>query len=137
MGVAQKTKFSNSDHLAKFFGISGAPVEHNTAAKSKKTFLLEIRPFWHKRPRTNNTTFKLLYDSRQRRRKHFECGGCISTFFPIFWQFQKVGVYCVIKFGAVTKFGRSQNQCCHKIRYIVSYQLFNITQVFEQKFAVV
>ena len=27
----------------------------------------------------------------QRCRKHFESGGCISTFFLIFWQFQKVG----------------------------------------------
>ena len=53
MGVAQKTMFSISDRLAKFFGISGAPMEHNTTTKSKKTFLLEIRPFWHKRPRTN------------------------------------------------------------------------------------
>ena len=52
MGVAQKTMFSISDRLAKFFGKSGAPMEHNTTAKSKQTFFLEIRPFWHKRPRT-------------------------------------------------------------------------------------
>ena len=52
MGVAQKTMFSISDRLAKFFGISGAPMVHNTTAKSKQTFLLEIRPFWHKRPLT-------------------------------------------------------------------------------------
>ena len=35
MGVAQKTM---SDCLAKFFGISGAPMEHNAIAKSKQTF---------------------------------------------------------------------------------------------------
>ena len=33
--------------------------------------------------------FYVIY--RQRCRKHFESGGCISTFFLIFWQFQKVG----------------------------------------------
>ena len=49
MGVAQKTMFSISDRLAKFFDIPGAPMEHNTTAKSKKAFLLQIR---HKRPRT-------------------------------------------------------------------------------------
>ena len=49
MGVAQKTMFSISDRLAKFFGISGAPMEHNAIAKSKQTFFLQIR---HKRPRT-------------------------------------------------------------------------------------
>ena len=38
MGVAQKTMFSISDRLAKFFGKSGAPMEHNTTAKSKQTF---------------------------------------------------------------------------------------------------
>ena len=27
-------------------------MEHNTTAKSKQTFLLEFRSFWHKRPRT-------------------------------------------------------------------------------------
>ena len=51
MGVAQKTLFSILDRLAKFFGKSWAPMEHNTTAKSKQAFL-EIRPFWHKRPRT-------------------------------------------------------------------------------------
>ena len=51
------------------------------------------------------TCLVTFYTDMQRCRKHFECGGCISTFFPIFWQFQKVGVYCVIKIGAVTKFG--------------------------------
>ena len=51
MGVAQKTIFSISDRLVKLFGKSGAPMEHNTTAKSKQTFL-EIWPFWHKRPRT-------------------------------------------------------------------------------------
>ena len=49
MGVAQKAMFSISDRLAKFFGISGASMEHNAIAKSKKTFFLQIR---HKRPRT-------------------------------------------------------------------------------------
>ena len=49
MGVAQKTMFSILDRLAKFFGISGAPMEHNAIAKSKQTFFLQIR---HKRPRT-------------------------------------------------------------------------------------
>ena len=39
MGVAQKKNmFSISDRLAKFFGISGAPMEHNTNIKSKQTF---------------------------------------------------------------------------------------------------
>ena len=59
MGVAQKTMFSISDRLAKFFGVSGAPMEHNATAKSKKTFLLEIRPFSHKRPRTIINYLKL------------------------------------------------------------------------------
>ena len=49
MDVAQKTMFSISDRLAKFFGISGAPMEHNAIAKSKQTVSLLIR---HKRPRT-------------------------------------------------------------------------------------
>ena len=49
MGVAQKTLFSILDRLANFFGISGAPMEHNAIAKSKQTFFLQIR---HKRPRT-------------------------------------------------------------------------------------
>ena len=41
----------------------------------------------------------------QRCRKHFDCGGCISTFFPTFWQLQKVsGVLCD-KISVVTKFG--------------------------------
>ena len=52
MGVVQKTVFSISDRRAKFFGISGVPMEHNAIAKSKETFFLEIRPFWHKQPRT-------------------------------------------------------------------------------------
>ena len=39
MGVAQKTMFSISDRLEKFFSISGAPMEHNTTAKSKKLFV--------------------------------------------------------------------------------------------------
>ena len=38
MGVAQKAMFSILDRQAKFFGISGAPMEHNTIAKSKETF---------------------------------------------------------------------------------------------------
>ena len=33
-----KTMFFNSDHLAKFFGISEALMEYNTTAKSKQTF---------------------------------------------------------------------------------------------------
>ena len=40
MGVAQKTMFSISDRWAKFFGVSGAPMEHNAIAKSKETFFL-------------------------------------------------------------------------------------------------
>ena len=42
MGVAQKTRSSISDHLAKFFGISGAPMEHNAIAKSKQTFIYKL-----------------------------------------------------------------------------------------------
>ena len=42
MGVAQKTMFSISDRLAKFFGISGAPMEHNAIAKSKQTFFYKL-----------------------------------------------------------------------------------------------
>ena len=38
MGVAQKAMFSISDRLAKFFGVSGAPMEHNAIAKPKQTF---------------------------------------------------------------------------------------------------
>ena len=38
MGVVQKTMFSISDRLAKFFGIPGVPMEHNAIAKSKPTF---------------------------------------------------------------------------------------------------
>ena len=45
MGVAQKTMFSISDRLAKFFGISGAPMEHNTTAKSKQTFFYKLDHF--------------------------------------------------------------------------------------------
>ena len=55
MGVAQKTMFSISDHLAKFFGICGAPMEHNAIAKSKQPFFLQIR---HKRPRTSSVDCK-------------------------------------------------------------------------------
>ena len=40
MGVAQKTMFSISDHRASIFGISGAPMEHKSAAKSKETFFI-------------------------------------------------------------------------------------------------
>ena len=50
MGVAQKNHVLHLGSLSKIFGISGAPMEHNTTAKSKQTFLLEIRPFWHKQP---------------------------------------------------------------------------------------
>ena len=41
MGVAQKTMFSILDHQEKLFGIftSGAPMEHNTTAKSKNFFV--------------------------------------------------------------------------------------------------
>ena len=51
MGVAQKTMFSISDRLEKFFGISGAPMEHNAIAKSKKNFFATKM---YKRPRTIN-----------------------------------------------------------------------------------
>ena len=61
MGVAQKTMFFFSDRWAKFFGISGALMEHNAIAKSKETFFLEIRPFWHERPRTILPGFVTLY----------------------------------------------------------------------------
>ena len=50
MGVAQKTMFSISDRGVKFFGISGAPMEHNAIAKSKETFFVKM----DKRPRTIN-----------------------------------------------------------------------------------
>ena len=43
MGVAQKNHvlhLGSLIYIPKFFGISGAPMEHNTTAKSKKTFLL-------------------------------------------------------------------------------------------------
>ena len=46
MGVAQKTIFSISDRLAKFFGIIEAPMEHNAIAKSKQTFFLQISHEW-------------------------------------------------------------------------------------------
>ena len=39
MGVAQKTMFSISDHQAKIFVMSEAPMEHNAIAKSKETLL--------------------------------------------------------------------------------------------------
>ena len=42
MGVAQKIMFSISDRLAKFFSISGAPMEHNAIAKSKQTFFYKL-----------------------------------------------------------------------------------------------
>ena len=42
MGVAQKTMFSISDRLAKFFGISGASMEPNAIAKSKQTFFYRL-----------------------------------------------------------------------------------------------
>ena len=45
MGVTQKTMFSISDRLAKFFGISGAPMEHNTTVKSKQTFFYKLGHF--------------------------------------------------------------------------------------------
>ena len=40
MGVAQKIMFSILDRLAKFFGISEAPMEHNATAKLKQTFFI-------------------------------------------------------------------------------------------------
>ena len=40
MDVAQKNMFSISDRLAKFFGKSGAPMEHNATVKSKETFFI-------------------------------------------------------------------------------------------------
>ena len=49
MGVAQKTMFPISDRLVKFFGISGAPMEQNATAKSKKNFFVSRM---YKRPRT-------------------------------------------------------------------------------------
>ena len=49
MGVAQKAMFSISDRLAKFFGISGASMEHNAIANQNKLFFLQIR---QKRPLT-------------------------------------------------------------------------------------
>ena len=45
MGVAQKTMFSISDRVAKFFGLSGAPMEHNTTAKSKQAFFYKSGHF--------------------------------------------------------------------------------------------
>ena len=45
MGVAQKTMFSISDGLAKFFGITRAPMEHNTTVKSKRTFFYKLGHF--------------------------------------------------------------------------------------------
>ena len=36
-------------------------------------------------------TLYSMYLNKQRCRKHLESGGCISTFFLIFWQFRKVG----------------------------------------------
>ena len=42
MGVAQKTLFSISDRLAKFFGVSGALMEHNAIAKSKQTIFYRL-----------------------------------------------------------------------------------------------
>ena len=53
MGVAQKTMFTISDQLAKFFGISGAPIEHN-----QNKLFLKIR---HKRPRTKNRNNSLVF----------------------------------------------------------------------------
>ena len=45
MGVAQKTMFSISDRLAKFFGILGVTMEHNTTAKLKQTFFYKLGHF--------------------------------------------------------------------------------------------
>ena len=43
MGVAQKTMFSISDHLAKFLApISGAPMEHNATANQNKLFFYKL-----------------------------------------------------------------------------------------------
>ena len=60
MGVAQKTMFSISDHWAKFFGIFGEPMEHNTIAKSKETFFTKM----YKRPRTSILLVIWTYFSR-------------------------------------------------------------------------
>ena len=46
-----------------------------------------------------------LKHMNQRCRKHFEYGGVFQHFSQFFGNFRKWGVYCVIKFGAVTKFG--------------------------------
>ena len=42
MGVAEKTLFSISDCLAKFFGVSGALLERNAIAKSKQAFFYNL-----------------------------------------------------------------------------------------------
>ena len=42
MSVAQKTLFSILDRLAKFFGVSGALMEHDAIAKSKQTFFYKL-----------------------------------------------------------------------------------------------
>ena len=70
-------------------------------------------------PWNHNTVFMMRLPGNpfiyQRCRKHFECGGCISTFFQTFWQFQKVGgvlcnkIWCSHKVRVVTKSVLSQN----------------------------
>ena len=70
MGVTQKAMFSISDRLAKFFGISGAPMEHNAIAKSKQTFCYKLginSPglLW----RTTVDRYKELYRKKERGRQ--------------------------------------------------------------------
>ena len=60
----------------------------------------------------------------QRCRKHFECGGVFQHFSQFFSNFIQWGVYCVIKFGAVTKFRWWKNQCCYKILFLVPTQAY-------------
>ena len=61
MGVAQKTMFSISDRLAEFFGISGAPMEHNAIAKSKQTFFYKLAPDYNAAVRNCKNLQKVIH----------------------------------------------------------------------------
>ena len=51
MEVAQKTIFSISDRLAKLFGVSGEPMEHNSNCKVKTNFFYKLGHFSINGPR--------------------------------------------------------------------------------------
>ena len=65
MGLAQKTMFSISDRSAKFFGKSGAPMEHNTTAKLKQTFFYKLGNFGINDPGLISNRFRKIVHGKK------------------------------------------------------------------------